>query len=257
MNPIVTIPRIFPLLACLLFALGGCGKVGPVKPLEQPLPSAPEKLSAVQLGNLIAVSWDIPSSNQDGSPLTDLQKFNVLKMRYDPADDCPECRDTSTLLREVDLEFLKNADRRGNRLTFWDNDLEPGFGYQYKVIAITQRNVEGAPAVIRRLFLAPMAAPTGLQANEHDRLVRLNWQPFTTPANGELLGYNLYRRNTGEMLPPRPINTSILTETSFEDFGLLNGTSYSYTLRAILRIDNLQLESSATQPVEATPKAGQ
>jgi len=257
MKPVVTMLRLLSLLAGLLLALGGCGKVGPVKPLEQPLPAAPEKLAALQQGNLMQLAWDIPAVNQDGSPLTDLQGFNVFKMRYDLDADCPECRDTSTLLRQIDLEFPKNAERQGNRLTCWDSDLEPGFGYQYKVLAYTRRNREGAPAVIRKPFLPPAAAPAGLRASEHDRMVRLEWQPAAASAGEELLGYNLYRRITGEVLPSLPVNDAPLTETFFEDFGLQNDTSYSYTLRAIIKTEKTRRESTASAAVEATPKAGQ
>ncbi|WP_432823568.1 fibronectin type III domain-containing protein [Trichloromonas sp.] len=257
MKPAATIYRLLPLLACLLLALGGCGKKGPVKPLAQPLPAAPEKLAALQQGNLMQLDWEIPVSNQDGSPLTNLQGFNILKMRYDIADDCPECRDSSTLLRQIDLEFLKNAERKGNRLTFWDNDLEPGYGYQYKVVAYTRRNRDGAPATIRRPFLTPAAAPAGLQASAHDRMVRLEWQPAAAPADGELLGYNLYRRSSGEILSSLPVNDALLTVTSFEDFGLQNGIRYSYTLRTVLHRGNTRLESTASSAVVATPKAGQ
>ena len=245
------------LLACLLLMLGGCGKVGPVKPLEHPLPAAPGKPAALQQGDLMQLAWDIPASNQDGSPLTDLQGFNVFRMRYDLVDDCPECRDTSTLLRQVDLDFLKNTERRGDRLIIWDDDLEPGFGYQYKVVAYTRRNREGAPASIRHPFLAPLPAPTGLRASAHDRMARLDWQPAAALAGGEFLGYNLYRRGSGEMLTSLPVNNVLLTETSFEDFGLQNDSRYSYTLRAVVNMENTRLESTASVPVEVTPKAGQ
>jgi hypothetical protein len=252
-----TMHRVFPLLACLLLIATGCGKKGPVKPLEHPLPAAPGRMTALQQGNLMQLAWDIPATNQDGSPLTDLQGFNLFKMRYDPADDCPECRDTSTLLRQIDLEFLKNVERRGNRLIFWDNDLEPGYGYQYRVVAITTRDREGAPAVIRQPFLPPVAAPDGLRASAHDRMARLDWQPVVAPADGELLGYNLYRRHNDETLTTLPVNSVPLSETFFEDFGLQNGIGYSYTVRALVRIGNLHLESTASTPVAVTPKAGQ
>lgn len=256
MKPVVTVIRLFPLLACLLLALGGCGKKGPVKPLEQPLPAAPKKITALQQGNLMQLAWDIPASNMDGSDLTDLQGFNIFKMRYDLADDCPECRDTSTLLRQIDLDFLKNAVRRGNRLTFWDNDLEPGYGYQYRVVAYTRRDREGAPAVIRHPFLTPAPAPEGLLVIEHDRMVRIEWQPTAAVAGEEILGYNLYRRSSGEVLSSQPINDAPLTETFFEDYSLQNDSSYSYTLRAVVKTENAWMESNASLPISATPKAG-
>ncbi len=245
------------LLICLLLALGGCGKKGPVKPLEKPLPSAPNKLSAVQQGQRIQLAWELPTTNQDGSPLKDLQGFNVFKMRYDPANDCPECRDTSTLLLQVDLEFLKNVERRGDRLILWDTELEPGYGYQYRVVPYTQNNREGQPAVVRLPFSPPVAAPQGLTAAEHDSMARLQWQPLTVPTGVELLGYNLYRKAPGENPPLAPINSAPLTETAFDDFGVQNNVTYEYTLRAVVKTNDIVLESMVSAPLAVTPKAGQ
>jgi hypothetical protein len=243
------------LLICLFLACG-CGKKGPVKPLRQPLPTAPTQLTALQQGNLMQITWQMPATNQDGSALDDLQGFNIYKMSYNPTEDCPECRDLSVLLLQVELDFLKNAERQGNRLTIWDNDLEAGFGYQYRVTAYTLQHREGEPAVIRHPFLAPIAAPHSLQTSGHDRMVRLSWQPPDLSDGVRILGYNIYRRVTGEPSSPFPINNQRVSETSFEDFGLTNGTTQVYMVRMVVESGGIQLESAASAPAEAIPEKG-
>lgn len=249
--------RLLPLLTCLLLALAGCGKKGPVKPLEKALPAAPQKLTAVQQGKRFQVAWDLPKVNQDGSVLTDLQGFRVYKMRYDAADDCPECRDTSTLLLLVDLDFLKNAERRGDRLNIWDNVLQTGFGYQYRVTPYTTKNREGEPAIVRRPFLPAIAGPRWQEVSGHDRMARLLWQTPELPAAAELVGYNLYRLAPGEKPTSVPVNSTPLTEARHEDFGLQNDVTYSYSLRVIVRLNQTLVESEASQSIEVTPRIGQ
>lgn len=245
------------LLICLLLMIGGCGKKGPVRPLEKPLPASPQKLTVIQQGQRFQVAWDIPSTNQDGSPLTDLQGFGIFKMRYDPANDCPECRDTSTLLLQVDLEFLKNAERQGNRLIIWDSELMPGYGYQYRVVPYTRNNHEGVPAIERRQFFSPIPAPQGLSAEEHDSMARINWQPMSVAEGMELLGYNLYRNVSGEKPSFIPVNSTLVVVTFFEDFGLQNNVTYEYSLRSLVRMNGTVVESVVSPPLEVTPKAGQ
>jgi hypothetical protein len=257
MRPVVTIPPLFLLLLLIcLFLTCGCGKKGPVKPLRQPLPAAPTQLTVLQQGNLMKISWQIPATNQDGSALEDLQGFNIYKMRYNLADDCPECRDISVLMRQVDLDFLKNAERQGSRLMIWDNDLEAGFGYQYRVTAYTRQHREGEPVVIRYPFLAPIAAPHSLQTSGHDRMVRLSWQPPDLIDGMRIHGYNLYRRAIGEPSSPFPINSQRISETSFEDFGLANGTTQVYRVRMIVESRGMLLESAASTAAEAIPEEG-
>ncbi|MEJ2200570.1 MAG: fibronectin type III domain-containing protein [Desulfuromonadaceae bacterium] len=243
------------LLACLLFCCG-CGKKGPVKPLRQPFPAAPEHLTALQQGDLMQLSWQLPEQNQDGSELNDLQGFHIYKMSYDPTDQCPECRDLSVLMRQIDLDFLQNAERQDNRLTIWDDDLEAGFGYQYRVVAVTQQRREGAAAVTRQTFLPPVAAPVAVQASGYDRMVRLSWQPPELVNGERILGYTLYRHTLGELAPSFPTIGQLVQDTSYEDYGLTNGITYVYRVRMVVDVRGVRQESAASPPVEVVPEAG-
>jgi predicted small lipoprotein YifL len=244
-------------LLMLLLVLAGCGKKGPVQPLRQPLPAAPEALTVQQKGDRFLVAWRPPARNLDGSALENLEKFRVYKMRYDLANDCPECRDTSVLLQEVDLDYLRDVRRVGERLYLWDTELEAGVGYQYRIVPVNTKRREGAPVILRLPFVNPPAAPGGLAAENHDLMVRLRWQPVTEAgAEAELLGYNLYRREGDEPFAFAPVNPEILTEPTFEDYGVENGRTYIYSVRTVARIRGNTVESPLSATAEARPQAG-
>lgn len=250
-------PKRILILALLIFALTACGKKGPVRPLLQALPGAPENLAVQQQGARFLIAFGLPSKNQDGSPLTDLQGFQVYKMKYDPTRDCPECRDTSVLLQSVDLDFLRDVRRTDDRLELWDSGLEPGFGYQYRVVAVNRKGSAGLPAVVRRPYFQPPPAPAGLQATPHDQMAHLQWRPLTAAVSaGKLLGYNIYRRRPGGFFPALPVNHAPAKETLYEDYGLENGTSYDYALRSVVEIAGIEVESSLSAPVTVEPQAG-
>jgi len=248
-----------PLLPMLLLLalLAGCGHKGPVRPLQQPLPAAPRTLDVEQRGVRLLVTWSLPRTNQDGSPLTNLEGFRVYKMNFDPAQDCPECRDTSELLQEVDLEYLRDVRRSGERLYLWDDGLEDGVGYQYRVVPYNTKGRDGEPAQLRVVFFAPPPAPTALAAEGRDRLVRLRWEPAAPAPGYEIAGYNLYRREPEEPFPFEPVNRQPLLEPAFEDYGVENDHGYIYAVRTLSRRDGETVESQLSETAEATPRQGQ
>lgn len=249
--------RRFFILIFLLCLLPGCGKKGPVRPLKQPLPAAPEALSVQQKGDRFLVSWRPPVRNQDGSELTNLEKFKIYKMRYDLADDCPECRDTSVLLLEVDLDYLRDVRRIGDRLYLWDDELEAGIGYQYSVVPFNARGRQGDSARQRIPFVSPPPPPVRLTAESHDRMVRLRWQPpAEVAAEAERVGFNVYRREGSDAFPLLPVNREIQVEPTFEDYSVENGRTYEYAVRTVVRLLETKVESQLSNPATATPQPG-
>jgi hypothetical protein len=249
-RPILTI------LLVLVALLTACGRKGPVRPLEKPLPAAVGGLAATQKGERLLIVWSLPAANQDGSPLTDLAGFRVFRMRYDLGRDCPECRDTSTLLATVDPEYPGAVRREGDRFYLWDGELEPGYGYQYRIVPFTRPGHEGNPALVRLPFLPPLPAPGPLAAEGHDRLVRLSWPPLTLPEGAELLGYNLYRREGEASFPAQPLNRAPLQDVLYDDLGVENGRTYHYAIAVAYRSGGATAESLLSEPAAATPEAG-
>ena len=248
---------LLPLLLLLLL-LPGCARKGPVRPLLKPLPAAPKNFTIAQKGNHFLLGWGIPQENQNGAPLTDLQGFRVYRLRFEPARDCPECREATELWRQVDLDYLQGARRLGERLYLRDGDLEAGSGYRYRVVPFTRSGFEGSPATAQRIFTAPPPTPTDLSATPLDHLVRLRWAPVEEKRSGvKFLGYNLYRSPAKEAFPPSPVNLQVLREPHFEDFGVENGQTYRYAVRTVVSSGGLTMESSLSNEVRTTPNAGE
>jgi len=95
----------------------------------------------------------------------------------------------------------------------------------------------------------PPAAPSGLSATSGDGEASLEWGAVSA---SDLEGYNLYRATSsiGSVSDLTPINSTPLSETSFTDADVSNGTVYYYRVTAMDDSDN---ESDGSSEVEVTP----
>ena len=78
-RPQVRAPWGVAVLAALLVVAPACGRKGPPFPPRPILPAAVGNLRAEPREAGVLLSWTKPSRNDDGSPLTDLQEFRVLR----------------------------------------------------------------------------------------------------------------------------------------------------------------------------------
>lgn len=258
MNPPRRAPFFLLLFAVLLLpALGACGKKGPVRPLAEISPAAPPAFDAVQAGENVQLSWELPRVNQDGSPLDDLVGFRLFRLSFAPADPCPECReDSAALVAELDLDYLPAASRVGAQLFWFDSRAAIGGGYLYRIVPVNRKGRPGAPARAQLILVAPPAPPGQPEALGHDRLVRLRWEPITPAPGSRLLGYRLYRRSGEAPFAPLPLNAEPLQSTTFEDFTVENGQEYRYALRVLIEQNGRPVLSLRSAEVSVTPLAG-
>lgn len=240
--------RLFIALALLLLLVTACGYKGPVRPKLLPVPAAVTDLQLQQRGNDLLLSWKIPSSNADGTPLTDLQEFRIYRMTFDPASDCPDCRDTSTLLATIALSYPTPALRYADRLFYTARDILPNQGYLYRVTPVNADRQAGNPATVRTVLVTPPLVPTGLTAAGLDRQIRLQWQ-----AAPGVSGYALFRTRPGQPFPPWPVHSGVLTKTEFNDFAVENGTDYLYAVRSVNEATGGKVESSLSPTVQVRP----
>ncbi len=73
------------------------------------------------------------------------------------------------------------------------------------------------------------SAPANLEGFGGNNTSALRWDDNTEP---DVIGYNVYRSLTSGG-PYNKINTSILTNNSYSDTGVVNGTSYFYVITAV------------------------
>lgn len=244
------------LLMCGLL-LSACGYKAPPKPLLKPLPNAVETLRVRQLGDANLISWGAPQRNQDGSTIDDLDHYALYRMSYDPADECPECRDTSILLRKVDPMFLKDAQFEAGRYALLDRQgLKSDLGYQYRLQAMTTDGYSGTPSKLRQVFFEAPQPPTMLQGQSLERLIRLSWQAVDTSSGMTLLGYHIYRGKGEAPLSLQSVNAKPEQSTGYDDFAISGGQSYRYAVRAVWQKDGIELETGLSDIVSVLAISG-
>jgi hypothetical protein len=123
--------------------------------------------------------------------------------------------------------------------SYVDTAVSNGSAYFYTVRATVadKPRVEGPPAeeagiVYRDVY--PPAAPVRLDALSEADVVRLVWDPSTSP---DAVGYLVFRAE-GES-PPVKLTPTPLTDTFFNDSSVPAGRRYRYTVRAVDAAGNL------------------
>jgi beta-glucanase (GH16 family) len=143
----------------------------------------------------------------------------------------------------------------GSTLSYTNTGLVNGTSYSYTVRAIDRAGNLSAPsntASATPVAVAPVdstapSAPAGLAATAGDTRVSLSWG-----AASDNVGVTAYRVFRGATQVAQ-VGGSTLTYT---DTGLVNGTSYSYTVRALDAAGNVSVASntaSATPAGSSTP----
>lgn len=95
--------------------------------------------------------------------------------------------------------------------------------------------------------VTPPAAPTGLTATAGDGVVSLQWNAVAAP---DLAMYEVYRSTSAGSLGTK-LDIGAWLATTFDDYGVTNGTTYYYRVKAV---DTSANASAASNQVSALPK---
>jgi hypothetical protein len=126
------------LMAVLILGLpAGCGrKLPPIQPGTYPAPAVKDLSFEVQDAQL-TLSWTVPAArNEKESPATG---FKILRARQTLSE--AECQ-TCSVRFEVIQDLPIAGKGTGERMQFQDR-LEPGYKYRYKVRGYTAAGAEG------------------------------------------------------------------------------------------------------------------
>lgn len=245
------VPLPILLLILLLIFLPACGKKGPVRPLLKAEPAAPGNPEARQIGGEILLFVDLPESNLDGTPLTDLTELRVYR-RETAGGICSECDEPTELWRSIDL---LTARLEGQRLVIRDDDVRLGYGYRYRLIPVTSQGLSGASVSLARQLHPYPPAPQEFKGTGYDRLVHLQWTPSTDLTPGwASLGCQVFRSSGGELFGLSPLTSAPVTGGRFDDLGPLNGTLYRYQLRCLAEQGGTIVESPVSTVISVMPQ---
>jgi fibronectin type 3 domain-containing protein len=194
-------------------------------------PSAPTGLVASGGNGQVTLSWVAPASD-GGSAITG---YNVYRGTTAGGES------TTPLATGVP------------GTTFTDASVTNGTTYYYTVAAVNAVGVSPHSAEASATPNQPATVPTapqGLTAAGGNGTVNLSWGPPSSNGGAAVTGYDLYRGTTPGGESATPVATNI-TGLSFTDTGLVNGTTYYYTVAAINAVGTSPQSAEAS----ATPRA--
>jgi hypothetical protein len=203
-----------------------------------------------QKGERFEVSWSVPSRQEAGVPLNDLQGFVLFRrLVLPPEQDCEECPGAYAPLGKYDLEYLQGGRRTGNRLLVEDANLNRGSSYQYKVRSYTKDGAQSRDSnLARHAALVPPPPPT-LQASSTAASITLTIAA-PPPEAGVLVGYNIYRRDIRDAVST-PLTRMPIKSTTYEDMETVFGKRYGYKVTSIVEVNKETVESAPSNEVEA------
>jgi hypothetical protein len=133
--------------------------------------------------------------------------------------------------------------------SFTDTSVTNGTTYYYTVAAVNSAGISATSVEASALPETVPSAPLALTTTSGNGTATLSWSPPASNGGAAVTGYDVYRGTTSGGEAATPIATNV-SGTSFTDTGLINGTTYYYTVAAInaVGLSAQAAEASATLP---------
>ena len=240
-------------LISLSMGLLACGyKDKPVSP-QQIVPMPIKDLSYQLSDKGATLSWAYPTETVSGKAVSSISSFDLYRAVVPIESYCDTC--PIPFLAPVSLDGGSLPDKGGRTGSYQEPILRPGNMYFYKIRSKTSWWSESADSnVISFLLITPAGAPMGLSAQAVDGKVQLTWKPVQLNQDGSSLAqpvrYQVYRK-TGEAGFAKlgaPVETG-----NFTDAHVINGTQYSYQVRALSVYKEGTVDGGISEAVNATP----
>lgn len=247
------------LIIFYLLIFSACGKKLPPLPPESFAPEPVKSSRAITRDGKPTIAFSKPARNADGSKLTDLAGFKVMRRTVEDKNGCKTCPEKFDLIKDIDAAHPVGALIEGEQVFFTDTTAEAGTMYEYKIITYNRDGYDGQESNKIPLFTGKSPdIPAEFSGIAGDKVIDLKWsQPQTIAGVSSsviIVGYNVYRRIEGRGYPPDPVNLAPIKEGKFADFGLKNGIIYFYTVRAVAEAGGSLIEGSSTYEIGLTPR---
>jgi hypothetical protein len=262
------------LFSCILFA-EGCGAPGEPVPPVPPTPVAITDLTARQAGDAVQLSFTMPNKSTLGEKLKEVPAFELLRGSFKPDGTADEksFRVVDTVPGSLVNEYVQK-----DKVEFPDaispQELRTHAGetvlYRVRTYVSPKKISSSSPSAALKLY--PVPAPiSSVEVELTENAIHLKWQPPTSTTAGEPLGaipeYHVYR---GELDPQTAeaakldarkgtwkaplLRIAVTTIPEYHDVGFDYGQTYAYTVRSVIQVQGMALESSDSPLVVLTPR---
>ena len=263
------------LLFSSILLADGCGAPGEPLPPAPPTPVAITDLAAGQAGDAVQLSFTMPNKSTLGEKLKEVPTLEVLRgsLKPDGAVDEKSFRVVDTVPGSLVNEYIQKG-----KVEFPDaispQELKTHAGetvlYRVRTYVSPRKISPNSPSVSLKLY--PVPAPiSSVQLELTENAIDLRWQPPTHTTAGEPLGavpeYHVYRGEldpqTAEAVKADPrkgtwraplLQIATTTIAEYHDVGFDYGKTYAYTVRSVVQVQGIALESSDSPLVVLTPR---
>ena len=128
-------------LAATSFLWLGCGKKGPPRVPQQPLPATVKDLSYRIDHDTVQLSWTIPAADDRSASYPAAVKLFRFKQSAEESN-CEKCPIRFTQIADLPVQ-LKPMDKSRPSTMSYTEDLERGYRYIYKVIIYNKEGIGG------------------------------------------------------------------------------------------------------------------
>lgn len=229
----------------------GCGYKTSPRPATAAIPSEVGLVNAHAYPDRIVLSWSVPPSNTDGSPLKDISGFRVYRNEEKIGEECEDCEKETGVPTNIDFQNPSNASIEAGEVVYTDKAVHAGTTYSYSVGVYNLKGREGPLSEeVTVVFDDPPPPPDGLQAVANADGARLDWQ-----SPGRLAGlrsYNVYRGTNADTHQMKSIGRTKWAETYFVDSDVKPDNVYYYAVRSVKMNRGIPLESGPSTVAEAS-----
>lgn len=116
--------------------LVSCGLKAPPLPPETVVPERVSDLKLKKIEGGVTLKWTMPKTDTEGTTLTDLVGFKVLRKDVPDKDiDCPPCSGNFEEIADFTLSVPGKAKISGDSVYYSDTSLSPSITYTFVVVS--------------------------------------------------------------------------------------------------------------------------
>ncbi len=240
------------IIGAVFLLLTGCGYKTSPRPATAVIPGEVGLIEAKAFPHRVILKWIIPTSNNDGSKITDISGFKVFRSVQKKGEECEDCPQNRLMHANIDFHKPIDAKIDKDEVVYTDKNVSPGNVYSYYVSVYNLRGRESkeSPDVTVSLLDLPPAPQTVQAVRNTSGAVELEWSLLDNP---DIQGYRIYRCEGDDPQSMKLLVGKKAGETKYTDDTADKNKIYYYAIRSVRMARGVALESEASPSILVRP----